>query len=114
MTPRRNHLIHQQFSHPPDVISQRRCHSRCCGAAKVRFFAQLVMGETEVVGKQGNHQGYPLFFCTEPFKEGAFPCAKGLVTAMALVTWSFATMDTDIARPYFASCGTRLVGAKLL
>src|SRR5438067_2066252 len=54
------------------------------------------------IGKECHHHGDLLFLCTESFKECAFPCAKCLVTAMALVTWSFATMDTDIARPHFA------------
>src|SRR5581483_1373212 len=66
------------------------------------------------IGKQGHHHRYFLFLCTQPFKESAFSCAKSLFADLTPVAWSFATVNTDIARPSFASCGTRRIRAKLL
>jgi hypothetical protein len=64
------------------------------------------------IGKQGHDYCYLLFLCTESFKECAFSRAERLSTAMTLVTWAFATVNTNVARLHLASCRTRLIRAK--
>jgi hypothetical protein len=63
--------------------------------------------------EQGDYHHNKLCGLAQPFHHGSSSSAKGVPTPRAPIPSAFRIMNTNVACPALASCGTRQIGAKL-